>query len=85
MLTPEQIDALRQAPDSPNRLKAARKLAGITQVQLASVLRLSQNVISTDEAGDYINIDLAKSRAYARIFGCTVDDLFPPSRQKVSA
>lgn len=82
MLTPEQLQALRDLPfDGPSKIKEAMRLTGLTQVQVASIIGVPQSQISKDALGKFATISLDKSRAYARLFGCTVDDLFPVLRR----
>lgn len=79
MLSKKQLGQLRRTPlNGRNKLLVARKLAGLTQVQLAAILGdTTQPQISDDEAGKYVVMSLDKARAYARVLGCTVDDIFP--------
>jgi transcriptional regulator with XRE-family HTH domain len=85
MLTRKQLTDLRRAPlDTPNnRIKQAMKLAGLTQVQVAQAIGIAQSQVSEDAAGKFSELSLAKARAYAALFGCDVDDLFP--REAISA
>ena len=52
-------------------------LAGTTQVQVAEGIGIAQSQVSEDVNGKFSEISLDKARAYARFFGCTVEDLFP--------
>lgn len=70
-------------PDGPNRLRLAMALAGLTQVQIAERVKLAQSQVSEDMNGKFSEMSLNKARAYADLFGCTVDDLFP--REVVAA
>ncbi len=81
MLNRTKLRQLRQATtDQPNKLRLAKKLAGVTQVEIAAKIGIAQSQVSEDINGkstDLVNA-LAKARAYAGVFGCTVDDIFPP-------
>lgn len=78
MLTRSKLSELRRTKlEGPNRLRQAMKLAEITQVQLSERMGLSQSQISEDMNGKFSDLSLTKARAYADLFGCTVDDLFP--------
>ena len=78
MLSRAKLSELRQAKtDEPNRLNVAMRLAGLTQVRLAEEVDLPQSQISEDVNGKYSDLSLDKARAYASIFGCTVDDEMP--------
>lgn len=78
MLTPSKRRALRAAPlEGGSRLKAAIKLAGITQTQLAEAIGVAQSQVSEDATGKFSEMSLGKARAYAEYFGVSIDDLFP--------
>ena len=53
-------------------------LAGVTQVQLAERIGLTQGYISRIKNGQYTS-DLPGEtmRAFAACFGCSIEDLFP--------
>jgi transcriptional regulator with XRE-family HTH domain len=53
------------------------KLDGVTQVRLSEAMGIAQSQISEDVNGKFSAISLDKARAYAKFFGCTVEDLFP--------
>ncbi len=80
MLTAEQIEALRAEPlAGRNKVKHARQLVGVTQVELAAVVGHSQSYISSIEQGQY-SVDalpLETTRRLAGFFGCAIEDLFP--------
>ena len=59
-----------------NRLRALRKLAGLTQAELADATGVSQPAISQLENG-VLSMDLQWMRAFARALGCTPADLLP--------
>lgn len=78
MLTRANVQALRKAqPDAPNKLRIAMALAGLTQVQVAEAMGILQSQVSKDAAGKFSDIALGKARAYADLFGCSIEDLFP--------
>lgn len=57
------------------KLKELREANGITQTQLASVIKVSQSAIAQWE------LNIAKPQAdklplLAKVLGCTIDDLF---------
>jgi DNA-binding XRE family transcriptional regulator len=85
VLTRKQLTKLRQSDAYPNRIKTAMRLANVTQVQLAPKVGVAQSQISEDATGKYNEMSLEKARAYARFFGCTVDDLFPAMAQEEEA
>lgn len=53
------------------RLKAARTTAGLTQVQVAEKLQLTQSVVSKCESGER-RIDAIELKAFASLYGVTV-------------
>jgi transcriptional regulator with XRE-family HTH domain len=61
-----------------NKLRLAKDLAKITQMELSRRIHLAQSQVCDDMNGKSTDMSLAKARAYAGVFGCTVDDLFPP-------
>lgn len=78
MLSRNKLRALRAADcDGPNKLRQAMKLANTTQMQVAARVGLAQSQVSEDINGKFCEMSLDKARAYADLFGCTVDDLFP--------
>lgn len=85
MLSPSKLRTLRTTrTDSPNKLRLAIKLDGVTQVQVAGAVGVSQSQVSEDVAGKFSEISLEKARAYAGFFGCAVEDLFP-AREEVAS
>jgi transcriptional regulator with XRE-family HTH domain len=58
------------------RLRAARKNAGLTQVQVAARLGKPQNFVSKSETGER-RVDVVEASAFARLYGVRVDDLVP--------
>lgn len=53
------------------RLRAARQAAGLTQVEVAEQLELTQSVISKCESGER-RIDAVELMAFAKLYGVTV-------------
>lgn len=76
-LTTHQIRKLRSEPldGRPNKIKRAIALAKVTQGQVAAALNLPQSQISKDIRVRRVSLD--KARAYAELFGCSIDDLYP--------
>ncbi len=77
MLSARQLKSLRLEPGSPNRVKAAMRLAGVTQSAVADGTGLHQSQVSriASNAGD--GVTLATASRLASYFGCGVADLFP--------
>lgn len=85
MLSPKQLRALRVAPlDGPNKLRQARELADMTQVDLAAACGWPQTYISRIECGTYSRLPLENARILANHFGCPIEDLFP-AREAVAS
>ena len=57
-----------------NRIKELRKKKGLTQIQLANVMHVSQGTISAYEAGT-VQIDQETLKAFADYFGVSIDYL----------
>lgn len=57
-----------------NRIKELRKSRGLTQVELAKLLHISQGALSGHETGRF-EPDSATLRAYADFFGVSVDEV----------
>jgi transcriptional regulator with XRE-family HTH domain len=81
MLNGEQLKQLRTAPRSGNRVRLARELAGLTQVQMAEQIGYTQPFISSIENGRYGDggLPTETSRRLAEFFDCFIEDLFPAS------
>lgn len=78
MLSAKKVKALRVEPlTGGTRLKAAMRLAGVTQVQLSEAIGIAQSQVSEDATGKFSEMSLDKARAYAEFFGCAIEDLFP--------
>lgn len=86
MLSPEQVDTLKAAePEGANRVWNAMRLAGITQVQLAAGVGLTQPHISDLANGKYSALPLETARKLSDFFGCAIEDLFPPQPAQAKA
>ena len=81
MLTKQQLAILRSAP-STNRVAKAISVAGVTQVTVADAVGLPQPYVS-DVARQrrYRTITVENTRKFVDYFGCSIADLFPPSRR----
>ena len=78
MLTSAQIRKLRTAPlTGRNKVALAMTLADLTQVEVAGRLGKAQSHVSDVCRGEYIDLPLETSRAWAHLFGVQVEDLFP--------
>jgi len=65
-----------------NKVRRARELAGLTQVQLAEELKEHQASISrVERIRSSDNLPLATCRKYAKYFGVRIEELFPESRE----
>ena len=80
VLTNAQLRILRSDPGqaSGNRLGFAIRLARITPGDLARATGFSQPYISDVVRSRYGTITLDNAWRFARYFGCTLEDLFPP-------
>jgi putative transcriptional regulator len=58
-----------------NRIREFRKLAGLTQEELAAEMRVSRQTIISIERGRYVP-SLALALRIARHFGCPADEMF---------
>lgn len=85
-LTPEQVVALRSVPlgDMPNKVRLARTMVRESQAAVAKALNIQPPSLSDIERGEYKDIRLETSRAFANLFGCEIEDLFP-ERQAVAS
>ena len=80
MLTEQQLAILRSEPGT-NRVAKAISLAGVTQVTLADAVSLPQPYVSDVARQRYRTITVENARKFADYFGCSIEDLFPPSRR----
>ncbi len=78
MLSQQQLTTLR-SERGVNRVARAMALAGVTQVTVAQSTGLAQPYISDVARGRYRTITVDNARKFARFFGCSIEDLFPPS------
>ena len=78
MLTPAQIRKLRTSPlEGRNKVALALALADVTQVEVAQRLGKAQSHVSDVCRGENSDLPLETTRAWARLFGVQVEDLFP--------
>ena len=72
------------APGS-NRVARAISLAGVTQVNVAAVIGVTQAYVSDVARQRYRTITVEKAWKFANYFGCSIEDLFPqPEEETVS-
>jgi transcriptional regulator with XRE-family HTH domain len=77
-LTKTQLRRLRQlSPRTGNRVELARQMLNLTQEQIADALHMRQTYVSAVCRGEYGTVTVAKARKFARLFGCSIEDLFP--------
>ena len=77
MLTEDQLRTLRSEP-GVDRVAKAISLAAVTQVTVAKALGLPQPYVSDVARRRYRTITVENARKFARYFGCSIEDLFPP-------
>jgi transcriptional regulator with XRE-family HTH domain len=65
-------------------LRQARKDAGLTQVQLAKKLRLTQSFVTKVECGDR-RLDVIQLRTICRLFGMSLRDFVDRLEAELSA
>ena len=58
-----------------NNIERERKVRGLTQSALGELLGVSRQTIISIERGRY-NPSLALAFQIARVFGCTIEDIF---------
>ncbi len=63
-----------------NKIKELREKAGITQMQLAEILKVSQSTIAMWETG-YTMPRAGTLPKLAQVLGCSIDDLFEEKAQ----
>lgn len=61
--------------DSINGFEICRRRAGMTQVEAAKAIGVTQGTISSWEAGNYWPAR-DKVKTVAEVYGCTIDELF---------
>lgn len=65
-----------------NKVRRARELAGLTQVQLAEEIGVHQvNVSRVERVRRSDNLTLGMCRRFAKYFGVQIEELFPESRE----
>ena len=78
MLTERQLPLLR-ASSGDNRVTTAISLASVTQVSVAAAIGVTQAYVSDVARQRHSTITVANAWKFARSFGYSIDDLFPPS------
>jgi transcriptional regulator with XRE-family HTH domain len=58
------------------RLRAARRRMGLTQVEVAQRLGKPQSYVSKCESGER-RVDIIEVAAYASLYGISIEDLLP--------
>lgn len=78
-LTPEQVQALRSVPlgAMPNKVRLARTMLALSQGEVAKAIEMQPPGLSQLERGNYVDVPLARARALAELFGCSIEDIFP--------
>ncbi len=64
------------------KLLLARKRAGMTQRELALLLKIPRYKYSKIESGDQKNVDVVLANSIAAVLGSTVDELFLPANSQ---
>jgi transcriptional regulator with XRE-family HTH domain len=64
------------------RLRAARRRAGLTQVEVAQRLGKPQSYVSKCESGER-RVDIIEVAAYASLYGISIEDLLPESPDEI--
>lgn len=80
-LTAEELRALRAVPVTaalPNRLRIAMAMLDLTQTDVATHTDLTQATISDIYNAKYIDLKHSTVQRLAALFGCAIEDLFPP-------
>jgi DNA-binding Xre family transcriptional regulator len=86
-LTPEQLEALRAVPlgAMPNKLRIARALAKVKQVDIAESTGIATPNLSRLFTGDYQTLTIDTAQKLADYFGCQIEDLFPSRKPSAVA
>lgn len=85
VLKPDALRKLRRQPvQGKNRVKFGLRLAGLTQVQAAAALNISQPHVSKIVRGKYEDLPLETTRGLAELIGCPIEDLFPALHEQVA-
>jgi len=69
-------------PSPTLRLRELRDAAGLTQVELAEKLGVSQKTVSRLESGTKPRADLDQLAAICRVLKCTMSDLVPITKRR---
>ncbi len=69
------------APSIQNRIKELRSARGWTQEQLAKAVGVSRQSINSIERDRYVP-SLVLALTFARVFGCTADQIFTLESEK---
>ena len=69
------------APSIQNRIKELRNSRGWTQEQLADAVGVSRQSINSIERDRYVP-SLVLALTFARVFGCTTDEIFTLESEK---
>jgi putative transcriptional regulator len=69
------------APSIQNRIKELRSARGWTQEQLARAVGVSRQSINSIERDRYVP-SLVLALTFARVFGCTTDQIFTLESEK---
>jgi len=60
-----------------NRIREAREQRGMSQVELAAAVNVTQAAISAIETGRVVSPSVDLARSIADVLGATIDFLFP--------
>lgn len=85
VLTKDQLETLKRSRvKGRNRVPKAMELSQLTQVEIADKTGFTQSYISRVCNGHYSDLPGETMRAFAGVFGCAMEDLFP-SREAVAS
>ena len=68
---------LQSDPVVGNRIEAARRELGLSQLKMSELTGIRQTYISSVEAGKFRTVTVESARRFAEFFGCPIEDLFP--------
>jgi transcriptional regulator with XRE-family HTH domain len=71
------LRALTLRKGERNRVRIARALERLTQIDLAELTGIKQAQISAIENGRDAGVSVETASCLAQFFGCTIEDLFP--------
>lgn len=83
-LTEAQLIQLRKARTTGNKVNKAIELAGITRVFLSEQTGLRYTYVTDVAANRYETVTVENAHKFADFFGCAIEDLFPPQRERVA-